>query len=187
MYDTKQFRKGLKIEVEGVPYNIVDFQLVSPGKGGSFVRTRLKNMLSGAVLEKTFKTGDKVGKPDLELHEFQYLYKEGDHFYFMNTQNYEQVPLDDSVVGSAKDFLQENLAVQVLFYRGKPVGLELPTFVELKIVDTEPGFKGDTATGAQKPAKVETGATVSVPLFLKEGDVIRIDTRDSKYVEKVNR
>lgn len=187
MYDTKQFRKGLKIEVEGTPFNIVDFQLVSPGKGGSFVRTKLKNMLTGAVLERTFKTGDKVEKPDLELQEFQYLYKEGDHYYFMNTTNYEQVPLDAAVVGLGRDFLIENLTVQVLFYRSKAVGVELPTFVELKIKETEPGFKGDTATGATKPAKLETGATVSVPLFLKEGDLLKIDTRDGSYVEKVNK
>jgi len=187
MYDTKQFRKGLKIELEGVPYNIVDYQLVSPGKGGSFVRTKLKNMLNGSVLEKTFKTGDKVDKPDLEQHEFQYLFKEGEHFVFMNQSTYDQVPLDDAIVGTSKDFLQENLAVQILFYNGSPVGLELPTFVELKITSTEPGFKGDTATNAQKAAVVETGATVMVPLHLKEGEIIKIDTRDSKYVEKINR
>ena len=187
MYDTKQFRKGLKIEVEGVPYNIVDFQLVSPGKGGSFVRTRLKNMLTGAVLERTFKTGDKVDRPDLELHEFQYLYPEGNHYYFMNLANYEQVPIDDSVVGQGKIFLKENIVVQVLFYKGKPVGVELPTFVEITVIETEPGFKGDTASGAQKPAKLETGAVVNVPLFIKEGDILKIDTREGKYVEKVNK
>lgn len=187
MYDTKQFRKGLKVEVEGIPYNIVDFQLVSPGKGGSFVRTKLKNMLNNAVIERTFKTGDKVGKPDLEQLEFQYLYREGDHFYFMNQSNYEQVPIDGHIVGDAKDFLKENLVIQVLFYNGKVIGLELPTFVELAVAETEPGFKGDTATGAQKPAKMETGCTVSVPLHIKEGDVLRIDTRDYKYMDKVNK
>ncbi|MGE4231954.1 MAG: elongation factor P [Bacteriovoracia bacterium] len=187
MYDTKQFRKNLKIEVEGVPYNIVDFQLVSPGKGGSFVRTKLKSMLTGAVLERTFKTGDKVGKPDLEQHEYQYLYKEGEHYYFMNQATYDQIPIDVGIIGTGRDFLKENLVVQVLFYNGKPVGLELPTFVELAVVETEPGFKGDTATGAVKPAKLETGASVNVPLHIKEGDVLKIDTRDYKYVEKVNR
>ena len=187
MFDTKQFRKGLKIEVEGIPYNIVDFQLVSPGKGGSFVRTKLKNMLNQNVIERTFKSGDKVGKPDLELLEFQYLYREGEHFYFMNQQTFDQVPLDGSLVGDTKDFLQENLVVQVLFYNGKAIGIELPTFVELKVTNTEPGFKGDTATGAQKPATLETGAQVYVPLHIKEGDVLKVDTRDYKYVEKVNR
>lgn len=185
MYDTKQFRKGLKIEVEGIPYNIVDFQLVSPGKGGSFVRTRLKNLLNGNVIERTFKTGDKVGKPDLEQHEFQYLYKEGTHYYFMNQSTYDQVPIDESVVGDGKDYLQENLVVQILFYNGKAIGMELPTFVFLKVVETEPGFKGDTATNTLKPAIMETGVKVNVPLFIKEGDVLKVDTRDSKYIEKV--
>jgi elongation factor P len=187
MYDTKQFRKGLKIEVEGIPYNIVDFQLVSPGKGGSFVRTKLKNMLNESVIERTFKTGDKVGKPDLEQLEFQYLYREGDHFYFMNQTNYEQVPLDGHVLGDATVFMKENLVVQVLFYNGKAIGVELPTFVELKVATTEPGFKGDTATGAQKPAVMESGVQVMVPLHIKEGDLLKIDTRDHKYMEKVNK
>ena len=187
MYDTKQFRKALKIEVDGIPYNIVDFQLVSPGKGGSFVRTKLKNMLNENVIERTFKTGDKVGRPDLQQLEFQYLYREGDHFYFMNQVNYEQVPLDGHIVATARDFLQENLVVQVLFFNGKAIGVELPTFVELKVVNTEPGFKGDTATGAQKPAKLETGVSINVPLHIKEGDVLKVDTRDYKYIEKVNR
>ena len=187
MYDTKQFRKGLKIEVEGIPFNIVDFQLVSPGKGGSFVRTKLKNMLNNNVIERTFKTGDKVGKPDLEQMEFQYLYREGDHFYLMNQANYEQVPIDGSVIGDGKDFLKENLVVQILFYNGKAIGVELPTFVELAVATTEPGFKGDTATGAQKPAVMETGVTVMVPLHIKEGDVLRVDTRDYKYMEKVSK
>lgn len=187
MYDTKQFRKNLKIEMDGIPYNIVDFQLVSPGKGGSFVRTKLKNMLNSALIEKTFKTGDKVGKPDLEQSEFQYLYQEGEHFYFMNQTNYEQVPLDSSVIGDAQNFLKENLVIQVLFHNGKAIAIELPTFVELTVKTTEPGFKGDTATGAQKPATLETGLTVNVPLHIKEGDLLKIDTRDSKYMEKVNR
>lgn len=187
MYDTKQFRKGLKIEVEGIPYNIVDFQLVSPGKGGSFVRTKLKNMLNESVIERTFKTGDKVGRPDLEQLEFQYLYREGDHFYFMNQANYEQVPLDAHVVGDAKDFIKENSVIQVLFYNGKAIGLEVPAHVALTVVETEPGFKGDTATGATKPAKMETGVKISVPLHIKEGDVLKIDTRDYSYIEKVNK
>ncbi len=187
MYDTKQFRKGLKIEVEGIPYNIVDYQLVSPGKGGSFVRTKMKNMLNQAVIERTFKTGDKFVQPDLEQLEYQYLYREGDHFYFMNQANYEQVPLDASLIGDAKDFLQENLVIEVLYYNGKAIGVELPTFVELKVIQTDPGFKGDTATGAQKPAKLETGASVNGPLHIKEGDVLRIDTREYKYMEKVNK
>jgi elongation factor P len=187
MYDTKQFRKGLKIEVEGIPYDIVDFQLVSPGKGGSFVRTKLRNMLNTSVIERTFKTGDKVDRPDLEQLEFQYLYREGDHFYFMNQSNYEQVPIDKHVVGDAENFLKENLAVEILFYNGKALGIEVPMHVELMVKTTEPGFKGDTATGAQKPATMESGLVVNVPLHIKEGDILRIDTRDHKYIEKVNK
>jgi elongation factor P len=187
MYVTNQFRKGLKIELEGVPFSIVDFQFVSPGKGGAFVRTKLKNMLNGNVIERTFKSGDKVDKPDLEQHEFQYLYKEGEHFVFMNQANYEQVPLDAAVLGDGKDFLKEGIVAQVLFFNGKAIGVDLPTFVELTIVETDPGFKGDTVSGATKPAKVETGATIYVPLHIKEGDVVKVDTRDYSYSEKVNR
>lgn len=188
MYVTNQFRKGLKIELDGTPFVIVDFQFVSPGKGSAFVRTKLKNMFNGSVIERTFKSGDKVDKPDLEMHEFQYLYKEGEHhFVFMNQANYEQVHLDHGVIGEASDFLKENIVVQVLFHNGKPIGLELPTFVELAIVETDPGFKGDTVSGATKPAKLETGASVLVPLHIREGDVIKVDTRDCKYVEKVSR
>ncbi len=185
MFDTRQFKKNLKIEVEGIPFNIVDFQHISPGKGSAFTRTKLKNMLNGAVIERTFKSGDKVGKPDLENSEFQFLYREGDHFYFMNQSTYDQVPIDGSTVGDAKDFLQENLVVQILFYNGKAIGIELPTFVQLKVVETEPGFKGDTASGAMKPAKLETGVSVQVPLFISEGDLLKIDTRDYSYIEKV--
>ena len=135
MYDTKQFKKGLKIEVEGIPYNIVDFQLVSPGKGGSFVRTKMKNMLNNNVIERTFKTGDKVGRPDLEQLELQYLYREEEHFYFMNQVNYEQMPLDGHVIGDARDFLSENLVIHVLFYNGKAIGVELPTSILLRAND----------------------------------------------------
>lgn len=187
MYVTNQFRKNLKIELEGVPYTIVDFQFVSPGKGSAFVRTKLKNMFNGNVIERTFKSGDKVDKPDLEQHEFQYLYKDGEHFVFMNTANYEQVLLDPGVVGDTKDFLKENINIQVLYHNGKPIGIEMPTFVELTVAETEPGFKGDTATGATKPAKMETGVSVNVPLHIKEGDLLKIDTRDYSYVEKVNK
>ena len=187
MYETNQFRKGLKIELDGTPYAIVDFQFVSPGKGSAFVRTKIKNLLNGNVIERTFKSGDKVDKPDLENTEFQYLYMDGEHFVFMNTGNYEQMPIDASVVGDSKDFLKENLPVQILFFNGKAISLELPTFVEVLIVETEPGFKGDTATNTLKPAIVETGAKINVPLHVKEGDKIKVDTRDYKYVEKVNK
>lgn len=187
MYDTKQFRKNLKIELDGVPFAIVDFQFVSPGKGSAFVRTKLKNMFNNNVIERTFKSGDKVDKPDLENIEFQYLYREGDHFTFMNTANYEQMPIDSHVVGEGRDFMKENTVVQILFHNGKPIGIELPTFVELTVTNTEPGFKGDTASGATKPAILETGCKVNVPLHIKEGDILKIDTRDCIYIEKVNK
>jgi elongation factor P len=187
MYATNQFRKHLKIELEGVPYSIVDFQFVSPGKGSAFVRTKLKNMLNGNVIERTFKSGDKVDKPDMEQLEYQYLYKDGEHFVFMNTSNYDQVPLDDKVIGDARDFLKENLAIQVLYHNSRPIAIELPTFVELKITATEPGFRGDTATNALKPATLETGCVIQVPMHLKEGEVIKVDTRDYSYVEKVGK
>ncbi len=187
MFSTNDFRKGLKIEMEGVPFAIVEYQFVSPGKGGAFVRTKLRNMLNGNVIEKTFKSGDKVDKADLEQFEFQYLYKEGEHFVFMNNTNYEQTHLDESMLGRAKDFLKENTVIQILFHNGRPIGLDLPTFVELTIARTEPGFKGDTATNASKPATLETGGVITVPLHIKEGDMVKVDTRDFSYSEKVNR
>ena len=187
MYDTKQFRKGLKIEVEGIPYNIVDFQLVSPGKGGSFVRTKMKNMLNGSVLEKTFKTGDKVGKPDLEQLEFQFLYKEGDHhYYFMNTANYEQEFVGEDQVGEGKSFLKENTVCSVLFYRERPIGVTIPTFISLRVVKADPLVKGDTASGDTNPATLETGYVLQVPPYLEEGTLIKVDTRTGAYVERVN-
>ncbi len=187
MFQTNQFRKNLKIEVEGIPYQIVDFQHVSPGKGGAFTRTKMKNLLNGNVIEKTFKSGDKVDKPDLENREYQYLYPEGDFLVFMNSQNYEQQSIDHATIGDAKDFLKENISVQILFYNGKPIAIELPTFIEAKIKETDPGYKGDTVSGATKFAIIETGAKISVPLFIKEGDLVKVDTRDYTYVEKINK
>jgi len=186
MYETSQFRKGLKIELDGVPFTIVDFQFVSPGKGGAFVRTKLKNLLKDTVIERTFKSGDKVDRPDLDLKEVQFLYKDESHYTFMDQSNYEQILLDTEVLGEAVNFIHENLVVQVLFHNGRAIGCELPNSVIMKIVETDPGFKGDTVSGATKNAKVETGHTVQVPLHLKEGDTIKIDTRDGKYIEKVN-
>ena len=187
MYDTNQFRKGLKIELEGVPYSIVEFQFVSPGKGSAFVRTRLKNLLRGTVVEKTFKSGDKVDKPDLEQKEVQYLYADGDHYYFMDQTNFEQFVVDGSVLGDNKNYLHENLVIQVLYHNGKAIGTELPNSVVLQIVETNPGFKGDTVSGATKPAKLNSGLTVQVPLHLKEGDTVKVDTREGTYIEKVNK
>jgi elongation factor P len=185
MYTTAEFRRGLKIEVEGDPYLIVEFQHVKPGKGGAFVRTRLKNLLTGNVMERTFKSGDKVGSPNMEEKEMQFLYKQGDDFYFMDNNNYEQQFIGKDNLGGAEDYLQENCKVMVLFYNGKPLTVDLPNFVELVIKATDPGVKGDTAQGGTKPATMETGAIIQVPLFLKEGEKIRIDTRTGQYVERV--
>jgi elongation factor P len=186
MYATNQFRKGLKVEIDGIPYEIVDFQHVSPGKGRAFTRTKLKNMLNGNVTEKTITSGDKVDKANTEQKEMQFLYKDAAGYNFMNQENYEQVALQDETIGTAKDFLQENLVIQVMYYNDRPIGIELPTFVVLKITETTGAFKGDTV-GGTKPATVETGAVIQVPFHLKEGDMIKVDTRDYSYVEKANK
>jgi elongation factor P len=185
MYSTADFRKGLKIEWEGKPYLIVDFQHVKPGKGGAFVRTKLKNMINGRVIDQTFRSGEKVGIPDLEEKEMQYLYREGDQFVFMDNDTYDQIYLSREQVGEQAQFLQENINLKVLYFKKEPIGLELPNFVELTVTSTEPGVRGDTATGANKPATLETGAVIQVPLFISEGDRIRVDTRTGEYLERV--
>jgi elongation factor P len=183
--DTSEFRKGLKIEVDGEPYEIVDFQHVKPGKGAAFVRTTIRSLLSGRVLQPTFKSGDKVSKPDIEEREMQYLYKQGDDYYFMDTRSYEQTFLGEAVLGDARNFLKENVNASVLFYNGKPIGLSLPNSVDLRVTKCDPGVRGDTVSGAMKPATLETGYTVQVPLFINEGDVLKVDTRDGKYLTRV--
>jgi elongation factor P len=185
MYSTAEFKKGLRIEIEGKPFLIVDFQHVKPGKGGAFVRTRLKNMINGRVVEQTFRSGEKVGRPDLEEKEMQYLYREGDDFVFMDNATYDQIFLSRDQVGDQAQFLQENINIKLLYFNKEPLGLELPNFVELTVTGTEPGFKGDTATGGNKPATLETGAVIQVPLFIAEGDRIRVDTRTGSYMERV--
>jgi elongation factor P len=187
MYATNQFRKGLKIEIEGIPYEIVDFQHVSPGKGRAFTRTKVRNMLNQNVTEKTITSGDKVDRANTEDKEMQYLYRDAEGYHFMNQANYEQVALSSETLGDAKDFLQENLVINVLYYNERPIGVTLPTFVQLKVVETDPAFKGDTVTGGTKPAKLETGAVIQVPFHIKEGDVLKVDTRDYSYSEKVNK
>lgn len=185
MYSTPDFRKGLKIELNGEPYVIVDFLHVKPGKGGAFVRTTLKSMITGNVLDRTFRSGEKVGKPNLEEKEMQYLYESEGQFHFMDTETYEQSFLTSEQLGEARQYLQENVTVTVLFHDNKPIGVEVPIFVELTVTATEPGVRGDTAGGATKPATLETGMTVQVPLFVNEGDVLKIDTRTGKYIERV--
>ncbi len=184
MYTTQEFRNGLKIEYEGEPYTIVEFQHVKPGKGGAFVRTKIKNLLTGRVLDPTFKSGDRVGKPDMEEKEMQYLYMDGEHFTFMDTTTYDQTPVDAEAIGDMAQWLRENCNCTVLFWNGKAIGVTLPNFVVMKITECEPGVRGDTATGATKLAKVESGGTVNVPLFVNEGESIKIDTRDGSYVER---
>ncbi|GAB4292283.1 MAG: elongation factor P [Myxococcota bacterium] len=184
MYSTSDFRKGLKIEYNGEPYLMVDFQHVKPGKGNAFTRTRLKNLITGNVLEVTFKSGEKVNRPDLEEKEMQFLYKEGENYNFMDTVSYEQLSLSPDIIGELAKFLQENINVSMLFYRGKPIGIDLPNFVILKVVTTEPGIRGDTASGGSKPATLETGAIIQVPLFINEGELIKVDTRSGEYVER---
>lgn len=186
MYATNQFRKGLKVEIEGIPYEIVDFQHVSPGKGRAFTRTKLKNMLNGNVIERTITSGDKVDRANTEQKEMQYLYKDAEGYHFMNQENYEQAVLHDEIIGTTKDFLQENLVIQVMYFNERPIGIELPTFVVLQIKETTGAFKGDTV-GGTKPATVETGAVVQVPFHIKEGEFIKIDTRDYSYIEKANK
>ncbi|MDX1815694.1 MAG: elongation factor P [Thermodesulfobacteriota bacterium] len=184
MYSTTDFRNGLKIEFGGEPYVIVYFQHVKPGKGGAFVRTKLKNLKTGAVLENTFRSGDKVNKPDLDERGMQFMYMLENAYHFMDTKTYEQIYLDREHMGDAANYMIENLPVKILFYRGEPIGIDLPIFIDLRIVETEPGLKGDTVSGATKPATLESGAVVQVPLFLDVGDRIRVDTRTGTYIER---
>jgi elongation factor P len=185
MYSTAEFKKGLKIELDGVPYTIVDFQHVKPGKGGAFVRTKMKSLLTGRVLDQTFRSGEKVKKPDLMEREMQYLYGEGADFHMMDNETYEQIMLTEDQVGEVRQFLTENMAVKVLFFNQQPVAVEVPLFVELEVTQTEPGVKGDTAAGGTKPATLESGVLIQVPLFINEGDRVKVDTRTSTYIERV--
>ena len=170
--------------MEGEVYTVVDFQHVKPGKGAAFVRSRLKNVKTGAVVEKTFRAGEKLPRAHVDRREMQYLYNTGDQYIFMDNQSYDQLPLGEDQLGDALRFLKENMVITVLMYQGSPIGVELPNSVELKVVETEPGFKGDTAAGGSKPARLETGATVQVPFFINPGDVIRVDTRTGEYIER---
>ena len=182
---TAEFKKGLKIQFDGQPYTIVDFQHVKPGKGGAFVRTKLKHMRQGRVIDNTFRAGEKVELVDFEDKHMQYLYKD-DRYNFMDTETYDQISLSAEEVGDARDFLKENTEVDILFIDGSPVTVELPTFMELAITKTDPGIRGDTASGGSKPATLESGAVVQVPLFLNEGDIVKVDTRSAEYLGRVS-
>ncbi len=185
MISTGEFRKGAKIEFKNAPYEIIDFQHVKMGRGGAIVRTKLKNLKTGSIIEESFKGGEKLENPDLEEKSMQYLYKQDDMYYFMDTENYEQFPITLGQLGDAMKFLKENMVVKVLYYKGLPITVELPMFVELIIAKTDPGIRGDTASGGSKPAILETGTTVKVPFHLNEGDIIKVDTRTSEYIERV--
>jgi len=178
------FRNGVTFELDGQIFQIVEFQHVKPGKGAAFVRTKLKNIVTGATVERTFNPSDKMPKAHIERKDMQYLYSDGDLYYFMDTETYEQMPINRDAIGDALKFVKENMIVKILSHKGNVFGIEPPTFVELQIIETDPGFKGDTATNATKPATLETGAVVKVPLFVNQGDMVRIDTRTGEYMER---
>src|SRR5215510_4133631 len=181
---TAEFRKGLRIVFDGEPYTIVDFQHVKPGKGGAFVRTKLKHMRQGRVIDNTFRSGEKVELVDFEDKHMQFLYKD-DRFHFMDMETYDQVSLSEDEVGDASLYLKDNTEVEMLYIDGSPVSIELPNFIELAVARTDPGVRGDTAQGGTKPATLETGAVVQVPLFLNEGDIVKVDTRTGEYLGRV--
>jgi elongation factor P len=182
MISAGDFRNGITLEIEGAVYQIIEFQHVKPGKGAAFVRTKIKNVMTGSVVERTFRPTEKFPTARIDRIDMQYLYKDGDMYNFMNTESYDQISLGPDVVGDAMKFVKENEMVKVVSYNGKVFSVEPPLFVELEITDTEPGFAGNTAQGASKPAVVETGTQVSVPLFINQGDKIKIDTRTGEYL-----
>ena len=187
MFETSDLRKGLKILHEGKPYVVTDCQFVKPGKGRPFTRTKIKNLATGAVLEVTFFSGDRIDRPDLEEQTMQFSYIEGDNYVFMNTETYDQVFIPSEALGEQKYYLTDNLVCTLLFFDGKPIDISLPNFVVLLITQADPGFKGDTSGGATKKATLQTGLVIDVPLFVDEGEWIRLDTRTGAYVERVKK
>ena len=185
MIDAADFRKGMKIELDGEVFEIIDFQHARTAQRRAFVRTKLKNIVTGAVQERTFSAGEKINQPEFEEKRMQFLYQEGDHYNFMDSKTYEQLELSGDQVGESKRFLQENIEVVMQCIKSRPIGLILPIAVEFEVVQTEPGFKGNTATGGSKPARISTGVTINVPLFVNTGDKIKIDTRTGEYIERV--
>ena len=184
MISAGDFRNGITFELDGNVVQVIEFQHVKPGKGAAFVRTKYKNVNTGAVVERSFNPTDKYPTAYIERKDMQYLYSDGDLYYFMDMETYEQQPIDSSKLGPAFQFVKENMEVKVLSYKGNVFGVEPPNFVELEVTETDPGFKGDTATNATKPATLETGAEIKVPLFINQGDMIRIDTRTGEYMER---
>jgi len=186
LISTSDFRKGLKVGFKGEPCEIIDFQHVKMGRGGAIVRTKMRNLKTGALLEETFRSGEKLETPGLEEKTMQYLYAQDELYYFMDIETYEQVPLMYAHLGEAKKFLKENMIVKILYHKDIPISVEVPTFVELVVVKTDPaGFKGDTASSGGKPATLETGVVVKAPFHINEGDTIKVDTRTSEYIERV--
>jgi len=186
MISTNDFRTGVTIEIDGQPWVVVDFQHVKPGKGSAFVRTKIKNVITGAVLEKTFNAGERVPRARIERREAQYLYSVGEDYTFMDVTTYDQTTISSETIGDGTLYLKENMNVHIMTFEGRVIGVEIPTFVELEVAQTDPGFRGDTATGGTKPATLETGAVVKVPLFVNVGDVLKIDTRTGEYIERVS-
>lgn len=185
MISSNDFRNGVTILIDGQLWTVIEFLHVKPGKGSAFVRTRLKNVKTGATVERTFRAGEKLERATVDNRDMQMLYNDADGYHFMDNESYENVTIQRELIGDPADFLRDGMKIAVQFHDGTPIGVDLPAHVELKVEETDPGFKGDTATGATKPAKLETGATVQVPLFVNPGDVIRIDTRDRRYISRV--
>ena len=184
MVTAGDFRNGVTFEMDGNVYSIIEFQHVKPGKGAAFVRTKIRNVISGAVTEKTFNPNDKYPTAFIERKDMEYLYNDGDLYYFMDSETYEQLPISPNVLGDNFRFVKENMVCKVLSYKGNVFGIEPPNFVELQVTETEPGVKGDTATNVTKPATLETGAEIKVPIFINEGEMIRVDTRTGEYMER---
>lgn len=185
VYSAGDFRNGTTFEMDGNVFKVVEFQHVKPGKGSAFVRTKLKNVISGAVIEKTFNPSEKYPGAEIEKRDMQYLYEDGGLYYFMDNETYEQIPLNEEQIGDALKFMKENMDMKILSYKGKVFAVETPMFVELEVTYTEPGFSGNTTTTSGKPAKLENGLEISVPLFVEIGDKLRIDTRTGEYMERV--
>lgn len=184
MISSNDFRPGVTIEIDNQVWQVVDFQHVKPGKGAAFVRAKIRNLQTGAVIERTFNAGEKLPRAHVDRRTMQYLYSDGDSYHFMDNETYDQIMMTKEQLDTALNFLKENMEIAVLFFNGTIIGVELPNSVDLEVVETDPGIRGDTATGGTKPAKLETGYVVKVPLFIDTGDVLRIDTRSGDYIER---
>jgi len=185
MYEAADLKKGLKIQIDGDPHIIVDFSFVKPGKGQALYKCKLKNLITGAQFDRTYRSGDRFQPANLEEQEMEFLYQEGNQFCFMNTSTYEQIYMDENQIGNAKNYLTNNLVVNILFFETRPIDINVPIFVDLKVIKADPGIKGDTATGATKPVTLETGYEINVPLFIEEGETLRLDTRTGQYTSRV--